>query len=181
MIQPEIIVTVIGGLFGVLFIGFMVLSFSQVGKKHRGHSRYGKIAGLVSLILGVVTLTLWGYIMLSEPQPASSTPLMSFVHLSSEFISGCMLLIAGVALLNEWRRGPLIFMVATAMILLTSLVSLVAFGPNDRLFLLNGVSVAFLVVGSYFAGMVYGWQHFVMHLDDDEGAEEQQETTKKSA
>gem|GEM_PF-3788705 len=50
-----------------------------------------------------------------------------------------------------------------------------AYGAKGHHFLMNGITILLTVVSVYMVALVYGWEHFVLHLD------ERGDTKKKKA
>ena len=82
-----------------------------------------------------------------------------------------MLVVGGFGMLRSWSRGPALFMIANGFILFTTILALTAYGMTGHPFLMNGITIFLVIVSVYMVALVYGWEHFVLRLDEPEPRE----------
>ena len=157
----------LGAILFAVFIGYTVLSFSE-GKAQQAPSAPRRFAGIFSITLGVITLGAWTYLL--------RVGWFSFVHgveklwphVLTELISALILMVAGFGMIRNWSRGPALFMLANGFLLLSTTLALTTYGNQGHPLLMNGVFILLTVISVYWVGLVYGWEHFVLKLDEPE-------------
>ena len=155
----------LGGFLSLIFIGYTVLSISE-GKKYGGASAPKKFAGTFSLALGLIMLGAWIYLITTGWAAFLTQAEALSIHVLTELISAVTLIVAGVAMLRNWSRGPALLMIANGVLLFTTMLTLASYGATGHPFLMNGIAILLVIVSVYLVGLVYGWEHFVLHLDE---------------
>jgi hypothetical protein len=160
----------IGGFLSLIFVGYMILTFSE-RKRQTGASAPQKFAGAFSLTLGIVMAAAWAYFMVTGWTSFWNQPTTLSIHVLTELLSSVMLVAAGIGMLRSWSRGPALFMIANGSLLFTTMLALTAYGMTGHPFLMNGITIFLVIVSVYMVGLVYGWEHFVLRLDEPEPGE----------
>jgi len=170
----EVVGIVTGGFLAVVFISAIFLSFAEEGRASILSSK--RLAGFLSLLLGLGMLSFWSYLITKGRGLLIENFNELIAQVSLEFCSASALITAGVALLYNWSKGPLLLMGATTLLLFTTIFSLFSNAPLQDPLVLNGITAVLVIVFSYFVGLVYSWQHFVLKLDEEQMSS--QEITK---
>lgn len=157
----------LGGLLSIAFLGYTALCFSE-GKRRRDLDAPQRFAGLFSLLLGGLMLGTWAYLLATGWSPFLNQIGSLFVHVATTFASSIVLIVAGFGMIRNWSRGPALFMIANGLVIFTTLLALTTYGAQGHPFLMNGVTLVIVITGVYAVGLVYGWEHFVLHLDEAE-------------
>ncbi len=158
----------LGGLLSLVFIGYIFLSFSE-GTSHQGEAGAPrKFAGLFSLVLGVIMAGSWVYFVTSGWESFRAQASVLSFHVLMELGTAVMIIVAGIAMIRNWSRGPALFMVANGLFLFTTVFALMEYGVRGHPFLMNGISILLMLVSVYMVGLVYAWEHFVLRLDESE-------------
>lgn len=153
----------LGGLISLIFVGYMLLSFTE-GRKKKGLTLPQKFAGIFSLFFGFAMLSTWVYLIASGwVSNCSVTP---SIRAWTELGSSVIMIIAGIAMLREWSRGPALFVLANGTLLMTSILSLADSAPGHQSVMVNGMAIVLTIVFNYIVGLVYMWEHFVLHIDE---------------
>ncbi len=157
----------LGGFLTLLFIGYLLLSFLE-GKSRKELETPRLLAGFFSLALGTVMLSAWIYLLKTGWHSFRAQAALLSSHVITELLSALSLMLAGIAMLRAWSRGPALFMIANGFLLFTTLFALTTYGNQGHPFLMNGIAILLTVVSLDLVGLVYGWEHFVLHLDQPE-------------
>jgi hypothetical protein len=160
---------IVGGILALIFVGYMVITFLE-GRKKEKALRPERFAGVFTLIFGFIMLGTWGYYIGHSADLMQRSMLEFGVYAIVHLVGAISLLVAGWALIKGWTRGPALLLIAMGIILFTTIPSLLAYNVPSDPFLLSGIAVALTVVFAYFVGLVYSWEHFVLHLDDPKAA-----------
>ena len=163
---------ILGSLLGAYFLLFAVLTFIERRTK-KGKPIFKndptlprKVVGVFAFILGILMLGMSMFWIVGEASLVNP-----FLTLATHF--GLMLLASGalitssIALLRGWRGCAAMFMVAIGLLLFSVVWALPQYGRLGHPFLMNGVAVVLVVVGAYFVGIPFAWEHFVLRLDKE--------------
>ena len=83
-----------------------------------------RVSGIFSLVIGSSMILMWLFILLFDNIPEfRSDPLQIVLHLTAEFLTGVLLISAGIALLRRKSSGAKLFYLASGMLLYTVIVS----------------------------------------------------------
>jgi hypothetical protein len=167
----------LGGMLLVIFIGYAVLCLREPRATGK-HNLADKLAGVFSLLAGTIILGVWAYLLQNRWGSFRAQAGVLWLHVSSEALSGLTLMVAGGALLKGLSRGPALLMLANGLLILTTVQALLSFGNRGHPMIMNGMAVIMTVTSAYMVGLVYGWGHFVLHL---EGEKQESEGKRKDA
>ncbi len=158
----------------VVFLSYRLLSFSE--------ERYGsrvtgprKMAGIFATLLGLTMVSFWSYFAITERGSlfsGASGGGEATVHFVLELMSGVTPTIAGLAMLFSWSRAPIFLMGSIGLLIFTTMMSLSVYYSSESPSMWTGVGVVMAVLFTYFIGLVYGWEHFVLKLNDREALPE---------
>jgi hypothetical protein len=159
----------LGVFLSVIFVVYLVFSLAE-GKGQKKIGAGQKFAGLVSFAIGVMMAGAWVYLIVNAWDSFQTRLPVIWFHVVTEMISFVSILISGIAMFRNWSRGPALYLISNALFLLTTLFALLNHGTEGHTFLMNGVSVVAVIVSVYMVALVFGWQHFVLMLDQHEGS-----------
>jgi hypothetical protein len=166
MSHLEITGLMLGGLLSVIFTAYLVLAESGAKKVRRSYNRPQKFAGGFSFLFGALMLGAWIFFVTTGREKLIRDYGFFVPHLALEFISSLALMLAGLAVFRELVRAPALLMTAYAIVIFTKIFSIAIYGSSGHPLMMNGVALILLVVVIYFVGLVYAWEHFVLHLDE---------------
>jgi hypothetical protein len=155
----------LGGFLSFVFIGYTILSTLE-GKRPEGAFVPQKAAGGFSLVIGLLMMGAWAFLMKSGWDSFQTQKAEYSFHVLTELVSSGMLIVAGIAMMRNWSRGPALFIIANGLLLYTTVYALLAYGTTGHPLLMNGLAVLLMIVSVYMVGLVYGWGHFVLHMDE---------------
>lgn len=157
----------IGGLMAIIFTVY--LTFSVVKKKPRiGAHGVRMFAGTFALVLGAIMAIAWFYWMISRWTSFESQASTLLAHVLTEGSSALLLIISGVGMMRGWPSGPSLYLIANGLLMFTTLHALLSYGAKGHPLLMNGVAIVLTIISGYMMALVYGWEHFVIHLDEPE-------------
>lgn len=160
----HVIGILLGGFLSLIFIGYMVLSFSE-GRRSEDPTTFHKLAGLFSLAFGAMMAVAWIYLLaIGQDSFRMQASDLSF-HVLTEFTAALMFIVAGVAMFRNWSRGPALYMISNALLLFTTVFALTVYGSRGHPLIMNGIAILLTVGSIYMLGLVYGWEHFVLRAN----------------
>jgi len=159
----------LAGLLSVIFVSYLLVSFSE-GKRPTRVGLPRKLSGAFAIALGSVLSISWIYFMVNGWESFWTQAAQLSVHVLTELASSLTLTISGIAMIRGWSRGPALFLTANALLILTLVLALAAYSTSGHPFLMNGISILLVIASVYMVGLVYGWEHFVLHLDEPEAS-----------
>lgn len=182
--MSEITITLIllGGGLSIIFILFAVIPYlrsqapaTQKWKSKETNPLIRKAAGMFALSVGLIMLGAWLYFLIERREAFISHISAIILHVILMFFSSVALIFAGVAMIRHWHRSAGLFYGALAISNFSIIVSLLQYGTQGHPFLMNGIAIVVLIVLTYFVGGIYAFEHFVLHLDEEENGEESSE------
>lgn len=166
----------IGASIGTFFMVFMIMSFKG-DRARAGHPTVRdttgtarKFASTMGLVLGTFMLGAWLYYFFEGDRSLSQRLTAFNAHAATMLFAGVTLWWGSFALARHRKRGPLIFVTAMGLLVFAILHALVQYGLGGHSLFKNGIAIVLLVVVAYLIGLVFAWEHFVLHLDEDDDA-----------
>jgi hypothetical protein len=157
----------IGGLLGIIFTVYLTLSLAKK-KTSIGPHGMRLFAGIFALILGVIMGITWLYWLITRWTSFESQASILLAHVLTEGSSAALLIISGIGMIRGWTSGPGLYLIANGLLLFTTLHALLSYGAKGHPLLMNGIAIVLTIVSGYMMALVYGWEHFVIHLDEAE-------------
>jgi hypothetical protein len=172
----------------VVFMAYLALSLTERGASRHGRSperrivsadsslrakasgsvSFPQLVGFFALTVGSILFWLWAVRIM----PAGSAP-QAGVLLVLEPLAAVLVASSGLALLRGWRKGPTLYLIASGLLIFTVILAVTS--PEFRASASNTATVtwALLSLASlHLVGVVYGWEHFVLGLDQRENTAE---------
>jgi hypothetical protein len=159
----------LGVFLSVIFVVYLLLSLSE-SKKQRAPGGTQRLAGIISFAVGVIMTGAWVYLIAIGWNSFLTRFSTIWFHVFTEMVSSVSMLISGIAMYRNWSRGPALYMISNALLLFTTLFAFMSHGTQGHPYIMNGVSMIVLVVSVYMVALVFGWQHYVLKLDQPENA-----------
>lgn len=166
----------LGTALSITFILFLVAPYlkSKQNQQRLSETQMSlprKAAGSFSFILGLLLFFGWFYFLAQREAPYSSPLGPVLAHMLLMLVSSIALVIAGVSMLKNWKRSALLFWSALGLLHFSLIISLLQYGNMGHPVLMNGIAIAIVVVLIYFVALIYAFEHYVFHFDEEDKKE----------
>lgn len=120
------------------------------------------IGGSLSLAIGLIMLGFWLYFMAAAEEALMGRQMARYLHIITELFVVGALIVSGIAMLVRWRHAVGLYLLATALLVTTTIFSLIYYGQQGHPFAMDIIALTFSALLTIAIGMSYTAQYFYL-------------------
>ncbi|MGE3974958.1 MAG: hypothetical protein AB7F59_10570 [Bdellovibrionales bacterium] len=118
------------------------------------------VIGLFNLLIGLIWLSLWTFFMFTRWDTFQIKFYFLLSHVLIQLFTSLGLVVSGIATIAEWERWKLIYILGLILLVGSTLVSLIFYGPYGHG---EPLSMMFLGVWSFCVAGIMTFGFFILH------------------